>query len=422
MFALSARFSSSGELDSSPVKNRGDRFAKSSFQLFNFTCNGAAAGWPSMKKLQGSILFTYYVFTSSPSFIGYIGVGTLCQMAYGLSLHEIDVDTQSVDLHSEDSVTEWVLKEEKRRAWWAVWELDTFASTIARQPFMIQMEGVRVLLPVTDHAWFNRTPVTSAAIATSNPLEAWRTLECTLNQSNYAWYLLAHSYVRWALEFYKARTSVKDLQRFISTVKCLLFSLPETFNLRPLTSSDVMDCTRKSLAISTHVLLQTSATLAAMLIAVIEPNRSLLSDPDSAPSYQANYQNCLQACSSYSCEIVNVVRQLSPDTIPFSSPWLAVAIVGPASIHIAKREYLSESNTSLIKELDMDRQILLQAIKHMARYWDLASMLVDFVNATESSEEKTPQHNLDSSITTQNVFVTRFRNLRPDIVQNYSHW
>jgi hypothetical protein len=77
-------------------------------------------------------------------------------MTYDLDLDHVDDDGGIVFL-----VEEWVQREELRRAWWLVWELDAFGSTISNRAYAINYKIMLVLLPVSDKSCFEESPVAS---------------------------------------------------------------------------------------------------------------------------------------------------------------------------------------------------------------------------------------------------------------------
>lgn len=266
MFALSARFSQRSDLFEGEPKDRGEVFAKKARFLYDYARQAKDGDVPSLKYLQGSILLVYYQLSSGPSFRGLLGTGVCCRMAYALSLHKIDAELESTSAYPDNVLyaEEWVNKEERRRAWWAVWELDTFASTLSCQPFVIDIYRIDVLLPVSDKDWFNCKPVPSALLASKEPLEVWRSLKDSPNQNEYAWYLVSNCLMRWTHEtFEKRETSLQTLESLLSAINCFSLSLPSTCRLSPanMIFNDA-NFPGKNWIIATHLMVQRYTYLA----------------------------------------------------------------------------------------------------------------------------------------------------------------
>jgi hypothetical protein len=92
-------------------------------------------------------------------------------LAYELDLADINAD-KTQDLMLE----EWVEKEEMRRAWWLVWELDAFGSTALNRPYTINWRRMAVTLPASDKAWSTEAPQPSVKLNTC-PGQSWRSLQ-----------------------------------------------------------------------------------------------------------------------------------------------------------------------------------------------------------------------------------------------------
>jgi Fungal specific transcription factor domain len=153
-------------------------------------------------------------------------------MAYSLSLHEIDRDRTRTNEDVENASRVWVEQEEKRRAWWAIFQMDNFASVIASRPFNIDSHRMNVLLPVSDDAWFNCLQTPSAPLSSKGPSEIWKSLQGCENQDPYAWFIVCNDLLRAAQqEFDKLDRSIHDLKVLQSALHCLALSLSVSFRL-----------------------------------------------------------------------------------------------------------------------------------------------------------------------------------------------
>ncbi|GME41737.1 hypothetical protein Z518_10176 [Neofusicoccum parvum] len=157
LFALAARFSSLGSLANVPAARRGDRYAALSKKLYS-DCRTCGLG--TLAYLQGCILLAFYSYCSGLSQQGWILVGVCVRVAYDLGLSDLDGPDSQMPSRS------WVQQEELRRAWWLVWELDTFGSSVKQRPYAVDRRRITVLLPVSDEAWFSETETPSSRLIT----------------------------------------------------------------------------------------------------------------------------------------------------------------------------------------------------------------------------------------------------------------
>jgi hypothetical protein len=186
----------------------------------------------SLSFLQGCILLSFYEETGGPSFESWLSIGMCSCLAFELGLDKIDEDLPGVDYSSQwKSPSEWVEREEKRRAWWLVWELDVFASTILKRSQAIDKSQINVLLPASDAQWFDNCPISSTFII-PDVANTWRTLQDCPNQAVRAWFLVCTFFMATAHDMSrKHNISEQDLIDFESSRVCFSLLLPVTFSL-----------------------------------------------------------------------------------------------------------------------------------------------------------------------------------------------
>jgi hypothetical protein len=225
MLALSARYSSLPYFDGINTKDRGTKFSRWAQEICYDAIRNAPCK-PSLLWLQGAILLSYYNQSCRPALGCDLTVAACVRWAYDLELNRID----EYELYPTDSsraaptAEQWVTKEEQRRAWWVVWELDAFDSVSSRRPFSIDRNRIFVLLPVSDEAWLTGTPVESATL---NPdlLQCWKVLRDSPNQSERAWFLTSNFIAVQALELSQQRQvpqkSIDDIETVVSCFSLL---------------------------------------------------------------------------------------------------------------------------------------------------------------------------------------------------------
>ena len=252
MFALAARFTESTYLELEPTK-RGVQFADEARRIYDLLIKTDEA--PSLRFLQGSILLTYHDLAMKPSFRTWLGLGTCCRVAYSLSLHQTDKEMLTDQIQNPQL---WVEREERRRAWWAIYQMDNFASIIASRPFNIDASRMNVMLPATDSDWFKYKASPSVSLSAQG-LD-WQTVADHKIRDPYAWYLVANILLRAThQEFNKSDCSLEEVRILQASLHCLGLTLPSIF--RDLhhheTATDDCDFTDKNWAICALILVQT---------------------------------------------------------------------------------------------------------------------------------------------------------------------
>jgi hypothetical protein len=148
---------------------------------------------PSLCVLQALIIATHCQLTQGVRGKAWRSLGTCIRLAYELNLHLVDAgrgkDVQDVD------VQQWCDDEEKRRAWWAIWEMDVFASTIRRTPPAVDWSQIETFLPVEDQYWFEKKPQPSCFME-RDPIYRWKALQESGNQCPKAWFLVVNSLMK----------------------------------------------------------------------------------------------------------------------------------------------------------------------------------------------------------------------------------
>lgn len=233
MFALSARYSNSAEFADIHPTLRGNRFSAMARVLYDQARNLQP---PSITLLQGCILLSFCQYTSEFSSHGWIVVGVCVRLAYELGLSDIDDDDDDNGDSDSDSqmATSFTTleKEERRRAWWLVWELDTFGSTVSRRPYAIDRRRMKVMLPISDEAWFSGRATSSSRLNT-RPGESWKSLKGDENQDARAWFLVANHLMACTHEHMHHRRGTLENDKVIleNEVSCFRLSLPSKLQL-----------------------------------------------------------------------------------------------------------------------------------------------------------------------------------------------
>ena len=152
---------------------------------------------PPICLLQAMIIVTFQKLIRGVRGKAWRSLGECVRIAYELQLHLIDLEDEREA--AEDSNAEyrndWIAAEERRRAWWALWEFDVFASTIKRLPTALDWTFNKTYLPICDEKWYSNEEVGSCYLS-ADPAQRWKELEKSGNRSSKAWFIVINSYMR----------------------------------------------------------------------------------------------------------------------------------------------------------------------------------------------------------------------------------
>lgn len=146
---------------------------------------------PPLCVIQALIIATHCQLTRGVHGKAWRSLGLCVRLAYEINLHLLDSQTT---VKVEDPL-QWQADEEKRRAFWAIWEMDVFASTIRRTPTAIDWTQMEILLPVDNADWFQCHPAPSCFMEVDEN-QRWKVLQDSNNQSPKAWFLVINSLMK----------------------------------------------------------------------------------------------------------------------------------------------------------------------------------------------------------------------------------
>ncbi|RHZ58695.1 hypothetical protein CDV55_105016 [Aspergillus turcosus] len=194
MFSFSAQFCNAQDLQS--ISGLQMDVPSSSFfhtlaaRLIEQALEDCLENTPPLCLLQALILVNFRYLIEGVLGKAWRTLGTCIRIAYELQLHRIDAgcsDTQG-QLNQES----WSLDEERRRAWWVLWEFDVFASGIRRLPTAIDWTQNNTWLPVDDQNWYSGTYQRSCLLLV-DPTLRWKALQRSGNTSARAWFIVINS-------------------------------------------------------------------------------------------------------------------------------------------------------------------------------------------------------------------------------------
>ncbi|KAK1856980.1 hypothetical protein CCHR01_00323 [Colletotrichum chrysophilum] len=343
MFALAAHHSSNPYFQDVRTAERGKeliKMAKQSYKQLRETADGA-----SLPYLQGCALLAAYMYTSGPSHQAWVLTGICVRLAYDLDL--CDMDDEPEEYKDAD---EWARLEEKRRAFWVVWELDTFGSTLSNRPCAISRSNMAVQLPVSDEAWFANQPVQSSKLDPL-PAKAWKSLTDCDNQSERAWFIIANFLMARVFDPHMRRASSRDSEHdeLSGSITCFYLSMTARFGIEmtPL-FFDNSSFARCNWVIGAHILVNAA--------------RAGLAD---------HHESHGMKMQAYSRERDRIIHHWHPEYIALSHPFLICALLPTWTPH----EPLSGTETQLSEDLEK------LVFERYASLWGLGSMMIGKIDA-----------------------------------------
>ncbi|KAL4862670.1 fungal-specific transcription factor domain-containing protein [Aspergillus spectabilis] len=393
IFSLAARFSENDKLRGCAPRQHGNSFGKAAHTMLEAAKQDADDENVSLRFLQGSILLSYFQLTSRPSFQAWLDIGYCCRIAYALSLHQIDRNSDSQLQINTLSPNDWADREEQRRAWWAIVQLDTFASFIGGRPPSLETARADVLLPVSDEAWFALRPTSSAFIPSGGAATVWTSLVDKENQDAYAWFLVATFICRAAQEELEKRDRSRyGLTIIQSAIQCFLLGLPPHLRLpKGNMFFEEHNFAEYNWIISIHLVIHSARTVVGLGFQAenlkqqqnpdhpgLRPNESA---SPTATSLESPTQQHVQLFASH----MRAIRMWSLDYIASATPLIANALVSPAAAYFQTAELLASGNAE--KALfALDGKLLEMVLKRFAEYWGIGLFCLDMLEALRSPD------------------------------------
>lgn len=399
MFCLAARYVEGNQASSNCTifdsKVDPARFYHVALDAAHRLLRNRGDGPPPLFLLQTLILTTYHELIRSVQGVAWRSLGTLIRLAYEVGLHLVDSPSRSAN-GDADSVDVWIAKEEKRRVWWTIWELEVFATTIRRCPMGMNQTQQATLLPVPDMYWFEGKKVSSCFLE-PDPTLRWKALQNSGNENGRTWFIVINSLMRDA--HYLSNPSVpqvrdqgrggnegktasaqiaSQLAILDNCVSCFGMALPHQLQYKPGPSSHSplgsttrkRECDKQVI----HAMLQ----LAKLMILRNDPPPT--SDESSSDSRTNGvWPKYLHAAE----QVVSIARDASPNHVSDGDPLLPNIFWMVAAIQIVQATFAGAESDKLVAQsnLDLLRLIL---IRHRD-FWNTSSILVENLHKLENT-------------------------------------
>ncbi|KAI9833636.1 MAG: hypothetical protein M1819_003589 [Sarea resinae] len=258
MFSFAARFEPFNDRHKSPADgtaSASNRYLELALSFIDQAINESADEAPTLCLLQALILTTFQQLMAGVRGKSWRSLGICVRIAYELKLHLIDTGLNDcMHVAVQENVSRWCADEERRRAWWAIWECDVLASTVRRIPTAIDWTQNETLLPVDDQSWFAQR-IQPSCFLELDPIDRWKSLQRSGNQSAKAWLIVVTSFMRDAhvlvnpFGMSPTRRSMSDLSASLeilaNSLRCFTVALPRSIAYRneylSFTSSDPAD-------------------------------------------------------------------------------------------------------------------------------------------------------------------------------------
>ncbi|KAI1626528.1 fungal-specific transcription factor domain-containing protein, partial [Exophiala viscosa] len=418
VFAFKDEEASHDPLDS--TKNLSQHFGNLAEQFAEQAMREYAEQGVPLLLLQSMILINHWLLIRSVRGKSWRYLGVCIRCAYELNLHAVDKGKQPHDQIGD--VEQWHEDEERRRAWWAIWEMDVFASVVRRCPTGIDWSYNETFLPAPDKDWFGNQPQESCYL-TPSIVDRWKKLKGSGNKSHKAWFLVVNSIVKdasndcnpaqmqleQARRAREAREGYNKISALHNVLQCIVEMMPaelryqnQFLNFSPRDSESPATTTRllhqeiysmhmavqyAKLMIYKYFIFQSQMSwphLEAELARFNDHAESGLAPQrqfgSNAPNNAA--RQCFVLYLQASQNVVNIIQRTQTNHYKFVNPFLANTIWLATAVQILKRELL-QTDTSDRELTASNAELLRMTYLQFEGYWGISNMLERNLSALE---------------------------------------
>ncbi|RFU24936.1 hypothetical protein B7463_g11399, partial [Scytalidium lignicola] len=144
--------------------------------------------------IANSFLITHWLLIKGVKGRAWRYLGLCIRLAYEMGIHMMDAGKNPSE-EANIGVLQWIEDEERRRTWWAIWEMDIFASVVRRCPTSIDQIRMEVFLPVEDEEWLAGHPQRSCFF-NNDLIGRFKDLWLIKSKSSWAWFIVINSLVK----------------------------------------------------------------------------------------------------------------------------------------------------------------------------------------------------------------------------------
>lgn len=385
---------------------------------------------PSICILQAMALASFYKLANGVCARAWRLVGSAIRVAYEIRLHLVDYDGHDEIPNTESKLMRWSLNEEHRRCWWALWDMDLFASIIRRSPTAVDWSMNETYLPIPDNQWFANRYQASCTLHV-DPNERWMKLKDSGNQSPVAWYIIIASLMRDAqvlshgniqgifsnlagpkdndskiAEYYsygfKKKVSSEDTKRLLALVEAyqkMTEALPESLRYRGevltfgLNEGEDVSQIRQSCSAKYSLHMVTEFTrfminhhyvFTGLIDGAIQiPFADRVESPGLAysPTDTVTHDRALETCLHASDNIAELLRNCEDGHVQFVNPFLASTVWLAASLQVCRKLFVYDSTPDATQnKYEALRQTYLQFV----HFWGTPFSLIQDLDSLET--------------------------------------
>jgi hypothetical protein len=362
--------------------------------------------------LQALVLVSHWLLSKSAHGRAWRYLGLAVRSAYDLNLHMVDFG-KGPSSHLLESPERWAADEEKRRAWWALWEMDVFASVIRRRPMAISWSQNQTLLPAEDEKWEKSEPQQSCLLSPSY-VDRWKFLEKTGNQSPKAWYIIINSLMKDAqllsspMAHETTPTGEEDRETFNqlmamhNVLHCTTEMLPYNlryenqflnFSPKDVDAAEAPSRRARDAAIySIHLMIQLARMMTYKFyvfrmrlrwpqlqreLATMKEHTKRGTVPERQLGSIVPTNATRQALTLYiaaSDSVVDIVQRTSGSHYKFVNPFIANTIWLAAAVQLLHRELIPPQSVDKVL-ICSNFELLCMTYRQFVKYWDISATL-----------------------------------------------
>ncbi|KAG0646317.1 hypothetical protein D0Z07_8157 [Hyphodiscus hymeniophilus] len=366
---------------------------------------------PPLCILQALILTTFQQLTNGVRGRSWRALHTCVSVAYDLHLHLVDKNVTT----RNSNETEFILQEEKRRAWWTLWEFDVFASTIRKLPTAIDWANNETWLPVDDDLWFSNTSAISCTL-NPDPAVAWKELKKSGNQGSKSWFIVINALMRCGhtIAFPSvyscdtlhgevssvpetSRTVQSNLDVLSNSLYCLSSALPNylSYNGEFLNFLPGRYLHNDSAKHSIHVMMNLCRFMLYHLIVFNSTYRNLgvastpssenLASAASLDRFSSLDNAAWNVYLTAASEIVTIIRNSSPKHVRYVNPFFSSTIWLAAAAQIISRKVGPDYVNPRVAESNLD--VLQTNLAAYVSFWRVPGTLQQKLNVLNARME-----------------------------------
>lgn len=158
------------------ARRASEHFQDTTHEYENLELDANTADKPSILLIQGAVLLSYAELSRGAVHRAYSLISKCVRIAYDAGLDRIDSveGLQFIDPILGHQTTDW-RKEELRRAWWCIWELESFVCNILCRTQITNLTNCQTKLPMDDLDWLEGTERPSYFLPSN--FEQWSRLD-----------------------------------------------------------------------------------------------------------------------------------------------------------------------------------------------------------------------------------------------------